>query len=64
MVTHVTTGTAELEMVTSEVAVLEPPLSWAVTVRLVAPALVPAVNTTEGPTVEERFPKVLFSAQD
>jgi hypothetical protein len=63
MVTPVITGTAELEMVTSEMAVLDPLLSWAVTVRLAAPAPVLAVNTTDGPDVEERFPKVLFSTQ-
>lgn len=63
MATPVITGTTELVMVMPEVAVLETPSSWEVTVKLAAPALAPAVNTTEGPVVEERFPRVLLSTQ-
>ena len=63
IVAPVITGTAELVMVMSEVAVLESALSWAETVRLTDPADGSAVNVTDGVDGEERFPKDLFRIQ-
>lgn len=63
MLTLESAGTGVEEIVMVEVACRDPPLSVAVTVRNVNPAVEPAVNVVDALEVENRFPNVLLRDQ-